>query len=142
MVYCLRGISFIRLVAASDVVKDATTLCNLFVELVECISPKNLLHLFNNNATNYKPTRRLLNGKYLNVYLSPCVALWKQKIVVELAKRASLITKFVYNHKFLLAWLRKRKGWARIIRLVWHNSPQFSLHWRVFSSTNMIFKSW
>lgn len=38
------------------------------------------------------------------------------ELVASLAKCASLITKFVYNHGFLLAWLRKMEGWIEIIR--------------------------
>ncbi|KAL8502291.1 hypothetical protein ACS0TY_021429 [Phlomoides rotata] len=38
------------------------------------------------------------------------------ELVSGLAKRASLVTKFVYNHAFLLAWLRKREGWTEIVR--------------------------
>ncbi|KAF7822021.1 uncharacterized protein G2W53_027476 [Senna tora] len=41
----------------------------------------------------------------------------KMGLVSSLAKRASMITKFVYNHAYLLAWLRKRDGWTEIIRL-------------------------
>ncbi|KAF7800981.1 hypothetical protein G2W53_044525 [Senna tora] len=40
----------------------------------------------------------------------------KMGLVSSLAKRASMITKFVYNHAYLLAWLRKRDGWTEIIR--------------------------
>ena len=41
-------------VDASDVIKDAQTLCNLFIELVEFAGVKNVIHLITNNATNYK----------------------------------------------------------------------------------------
>lgn len=40
----------------------------------------------------------------------------KMEIVSSLAKRVSSIAKFVYNHAFLLAWLRKREGWTEIFR--------------------------
>ncbi|KAF7821665.1 hypothetical protein G2W53_027120 [Senna tora] len=40
----------------------------------------------------------------------------KMGLVSSLAKRASMITKFVYNQAYLLAWLRKRDGWTEIIR--------------------------
>ncbi|KAF1881516.1 hypothetical protein Lal_00021495 [Lupinus albus] len=40
----------------------------------------------------------------------------KMDHVSTLAKSASDITKFVYNHGYLLAWLRKRQGWKEIIR--------------------------
>ncbi|XP_054782036.1 uncharacterized protein LOC129289284 [Prosopis cineraria] len=38
------------------------------------------------------------------------------EIVSSLATRASMVSKFIYNHVFLLAWLRKREGWTEIIR--------------------------
>lgn len=125
LVYCPRGISFIRSIDASDVVKDAVTLCNLFVELVEHVGSKNVVHLVTDNAANYKAAGRLLNDKYPYIYWFPCAAhclnlvlgdKGKMELVASLAKRASLITKFVYNHGFLLAWLRKREGWTEIIR--------------------------
>lgn len=37
LVYCKRGTTFVRSIDASDVVKDAKTICNLFVELVEWV---------------------------------------------------------------------------------------------------------
>ncbi|KAF7831909.1 uncharacterized protein G2W53_014242 [Senna tora] len=40
----------------------------------------------------------------------------KMGIVSSLAKCESMITKFVYNHAYLLASLRKRDGWTEIIR--------------------------
>lgn len=63
LVYCPRGISFIKSIDASDVVNDAITLCNLFVELVEHVGPKNVVHLVTDNAANYKAAGRLLNDK-------------------------------------------------------------------------------
>jgi hypothetical protein len=125
LVYCPKGISFIRSVDASDIVKDATNLCNLFVELVEFAGPQNVVHLVTDNAANYKAAGRMLHDKYPHIYWSPCAAhclnlvlgdIGKMELVQGLAKRASLITKFVYNHGFLLAFLRKREGWTEIIR--------------------------
>ncbi|KAK8944978.1 hypothetical protein KSP39_PZI008321 [Platanthera zijinensis] len=34
----------------------------------------------------------------------------------EITKKASKVTVFVYNHIFLLSWLRKREGWKEIVR--------------------------
>ena len=36
--------------------------------------------------------------------------------VIELVRRASNVTIFVYNHVALLSWLRKRDGWIEILR--------------------------
>jgi hypothetical protein len=72
LMYFPRGISFIRSVDASDIVKDATNLCHLFVELVEFASPKNVVHLVMDNAANYKATGRILHDKYPHIYWSLC----------------------------------------------------------------------
>ncbi|PKA66545.1 hypothetical protein AXF42_Ash003199 [Apostasia shenzhenica] len=125
LVYCPRGLSFIKSVDASDVKKDATTLCNLFVEVVEWIGSSNVVHFVTDNAANYKKAGELLHGKFSNIYWSPCAAhcinlilkdIGSMSHVAELAKNASKVTLFIYNHIFLLSWLRKRSGWREIVR--------------------------
>ncbi|GKV21392.1 hypothetical protein SLEP1_g31376 [Rubroshorea leprosula] len=125
LVYCPRGITFVRSVDASDVVKDASMLCNLFKELVEFVGASNVVHLVTDNAANCKKAGKMLNDVYPTIFWSPCAAhclnlilsdIGKLDIVSQLATSASLVTKFVYNHAFLLAWLRKREGWTEIIR--------------------------
>ncbi|CAL0299742.1 unnamed protein product [Lupinus luteus] len=125
-VYSPKGITFVRSVDASDVVKDAKTLCNLFIELVEFVGVTNVVHLVTDNAANYKVAGAMLSEKFPSIFWSPCTAhclnliigdIGKMEHVSTIAKSASDITKFVYNHEFLLAWLRKRQGWKEIIRL-------------------------
>ncbi|KAI0511082.1 hypothetical protein KFK09_011704 [Dendrobium nobile] len=97
LVYCPRGASFLKSVDASDVVKGATTLCALFTNIVEWVGQENIVHFVTDNAANYKKAGSM-------PYIS------------ELAMKASTITIFVYNHAFILAWLRKREGWTEIVR--------------------------
>ncbi|XP_028781745.1 uncharacterized protein LOC114737910 [Neltuma alba] len=124
LVYCPRGIVFIKSVDASDIVKDAQTLCNLFLEMVTFVGVDNVVHLVTDNAANYKAARRLLTNKHPSMYWSPYAAhclnlilvdIGKMAIVTSLASRASKVSKFIYNHAFLLAWLRKTEGWKEII---------------------------
>ncbi|PKU60770.1 hypothetical protein MA16_Dca024946 [Dendrobium catenatum] len=49
LVYCPRGISFLKSVDASDVIKDATTLCLLFTDIVEWVGPENIVHFITDN---------------------------------------------------------------------------------------------
>lgn len=60
LVYCKRGTSFVRSIDVSDLVKDATTICNLFVELVEWVGSNNVVHLVTDNGANYKAAGVLL----------------------------------------------------------------------------------
>ncbi|KAI0511649.1 hypothetical protein KFK09_012279 [Dendrobium nobile] len=125
MIYCPRGISFLKSVDASDIVKDATNLCSLFSEVVEWVGPENIVQLVTDNAANYKKAGELLKARFNNIYWSPCGAhclnfilkdLGSIPLIENLAKKVSKVTIFAYNHVYVLAWLRKRQGWKEIVR--------------------------
>ncbi|XP_057418955.1 uncharacterized protein LOC130713181 [Lotus japonicus] len=125
MVYCQTGMSFVKSVDASDVVKDASTLCNLFSEVIEWVGPQNVVHVVTDNAANYVAAGKLLHQKYENIFWTPCAAhcinLLLKDIsslphIADLASKASKVTIFIYNHMIFLSWLRKRSGWKEIVR--------------------------
>ncbi|XP_020681961.1 uncharacterized protein LOC110099218, partial [Dendrobium catenatum] len=110
---------------ASDIVKDATNLYSLFSEVVEWVGPENIFQLVTDNAANYKKAGELLKARFNNIYWSPCAAhclnlilkdLGSMPLIEDLAKKASKVTIFAYNHVNVLAWLRKRQGWKKIVR--------------------------
>ncbi|KAL3537821.1 hypothetical protein ACH5RR_001187 [Cinchona calisaya] len=74
LVYCSKGISFIKSVYASDIETNAQNLCNLFAEIVEIVVPKNVVHIVTDNASNYKAVGGLLTEKYPTICWSPCAA--------------------------------------------------------------------
>ncbi|KAI0496410.1 hypothetical protein KFK09_022726 [Dendrobium nobile] len=86
MIYCPRGISFLKSVDASDIVKDATNLCTLFSEVVELVGPENIVQLVTDNAANYKKAD-----------------LGSMPLIEDLAKKASKVTIFAYNHVYFYA---------------------------------------
>ncbi|GAV69842.1 DUF659 domain-containing protein, partial [Cephalotus follicularis] len=125
LVYCPVGLTFIKSVDASDAVKDAPTLVNLFFEVVEWVGPSNVVHMVTDNAANYTTAERLLHERYDNIYWSPCAAHCLNLLLKDissmphmdyLVSRASQVTIFVYNHITLLSWLRKRSRWMDIVR--------------------------
>ncbi|CAN7058200.1 unnamed protein product [Brassica rapa subsp. trilocularis] len=125
LVYCPKGVTFIKSVDASDVYTNAENLCNLFAEMVEMVGSENVVHLVTDNAPNYKASGRLLAERYPNISWSPCAAHCMNLIledvgnmpnVKELVSAVSKVTIFVYNHKSTLNFLRKRQGWREIIR--------------------------
>ncbi|XP_071917038.1 uncharacterized protein [Coffea arabica] len=125
LVYCPKGISFIKSIDASDIVTNAENLCNLFVEIVEMVGSKNVVHLVTDNASNYKAAGTLLNERYPTICWSSCAAhcinlilkdIGEMGTVKSLVSLASTVTVFVYNHKYVLNWLRKTDGWKEIIR--------------------------
>ncbi|XP_071906285.1 uncharacterized protein [Coffea arabica] len=125
LVYCPKGISFIKSVDASDIVTSAENLCNLFAEIVEMVGSNNVVHLVTDNASNYKAAGSLLSERYPNICWSPCPAhcinlilkdIGEMYDIKALVSLASTVTVFIYNHKFTLNWLRKTAGWKEIIR--------------------------
>ncbi|XP_031265987.1 uncharacterized protein LOC116124403 [Pistacia vera] len=118
MVYCPKGLCFVKLVDTLDVVKDVETLLKMFEEVALWIGPNSIVHFVIDNGSNYKAARRILSKKYPSITWSPCAAhsinlvlkcIIEIDHIVYLARRASEVTKFVYNHTFLIAWLRKRQ---------------------------------
>ena len=68
---------------------------------------------------------RLISHNHKHINCSPCAThclnlifkdIGKMGNVVELIRRASNVTIFVYNHIALLSWLRKRDEWTEILR--------------------------
>ncbi|XP_031257275.1 uncharacterized protein LOC116115259 [Pistacia vera] len=125
LVYFPKGVCFIKSVDALDVVEDAFTLFKLFEEMALWVGPNSIVHVVTDNGANFKAAGRMLSEKYENITWSPyaahCINLILKDIseldhIVHLAKCASKVTKFVYNHTILIAWLRKREGWKEIIR--------------------------
>ncbi|KAF1859180.1 hypothetical protein Lal_00001011 [Lupinus albus] len=102
LVYSPKGISFLRSIDTSDVVKKSKTHFNLFIELVEFVRVINVVQLVTENATNDKVVENVLNENFTSIYWSPCQCLHlifedigEMKHVSTLAKTAYDITKFV-----------------------------------------------
>ncbi|XP_057723873.1 uncharacterized protein LOC130939816 [Arachis stenosperma] len=74
LVYCSKGLCFVKSVDASSIVKNASSLCDLFSEVIEWIGPDNVIHVVTDNAANYVAAGRLINKKFENIHWSPCAA--------------------------------------------------------------------
>ena len=124
MVYCPQGISFVKSIDASDIVKDANNLFLLFDEIITWVCPSNVVQMVTDNAANSVAAGRLISHKYKHINWSLCAAhclnlifkdICKLDHIAELARRAN-VTIFVYNHVALLSWLRKKEGWTEILQ--------------------------
>ncbi|XP_052177548.1 uncharacterized protein LOC127791604 [Diospyros lotus] len=124
LVYCSKGLSFIKSVDVSNFITDAETLGNLFVEIVEFVGPNNVVHMVTDNGVNYKATGRKLSERYPTIRWSPCAThcinlimkdMPEMNDVKNVATLASKVIIFIYNHKWTLNWLRMRPGWKEIV---------------------------
>ena len=115
MVYCPQGILFVKFVDTSDIVTDANKLFLLFDEIIIWVGPTNLVQMVIDNATNFVAVGRLIFHKYKHINWLTCAPhclnlifkdICKLNHIAELARHASKVTIFVYNH---IKLVRKNK---------------------------------
>ena len=63
LVYCPRGMVFVKSIDALDIVKSTKNLFKLFDEVVTWVGLKNIVHMVADNASNYVSTGKLLCEK-------------------------------------------------------------------------------
>ncbi|CAN1317604.1 hypothetical protein LINPERPRIM_LOCUS30494, partial [Linum perenne] len=125
LVYCSRGLCFLKYVDASKMTKDAPNLFKLFDEVLKWIGTDNVFHVVTYNAANYKACGKIIHNTYPHIYWFPCAAHCLNLILKDFASldhiaklfdKASKITVFVYNHQKILNWLKERPNWKEIVR--------------------------
>ena len=101
-----------KFVDVLDIVKDTINLFQLFYELVEWVSPLNVVYVMIDNATNYVLVGRLISQKHKHINWSPYAThylnlikkdIGKMDHIAELVRHVSNVTIFVYNHVALLS---------------------------------------
>jgi hypothetical protein len=106
---------FIKSVDASAHVKDATLLCELLDGFIQEIGPQNVVQVITDNTTNYVIAGKLLMLRYPTLFWTPCVAhcidliledIGKIPYIKDIVESARSITKFIYNHAFVLSLMR------------------------------------
>ena len=121
MVYYPQGISFVKFIDASDIMKDETNLFLLFDGIITWVGLSNVVQMVTDNAANYVAVGRLISEKCEHINLSPYAAhclnlifkdIFKLDHIAELTRHASKVTIFAHNHVALLSWLRKKEGWT------------------------------
>ncbi|KAG9454342.1 hypothetical protein H6P81_007246 [Aristolochia fimbriata] len=127
LVYCPRGLVFFKSVDASKESKTAKMLFSVFKEVIISVEVDNLNQIVIDNAANYVAVVRLLMQEFPQLYWRPCSAHCVDlmledftKYIVEVQKvvnDASGLTKFVYNHIFVLTLMRKFSKGRELLRL-------------------------
>ncbi|CAN1319745.1 hypothetical protein LINPERPRIM_LOCUS31383 [Linum perenne] len=141
LVYCSRGLCFIKSVDAIKEIKTAKVLFKMFDEVIKWIGVDNVVQVVTDNASNYLKCGKVIHMTYPHIYWTPCAAHCINLIlkdiaamphVSELFAKASKISVFVYNHQPVLNWLKAREGWKEIVRPV---VTRFTTHFKVLKST-------
>jgi hypothetical protein len=116
LVYCPKGIVFLKSVDATDSSKTADFLFRLFRDVVNFVGPEHVVHFVTDNSSNMVAAGRKLEDEFQSIYWSPCAAhclnlilsdFGKENIVKTTIAHASSITKYIYNHCYPLYLMRK-----------------------------------
>ncbi|MQM19160.1 hypothetical protein Taro_052159 [Colocasia esculenta] len=111
-----RGTHFLSSVDASEIIEDATNLFKLLDKIVEEVGEENVVQVVTENSENYKAAGRMLEEKRKNLFWTPCAAycieqvfedFMKIKLVGDCINKCHKITRFIYNHAWLLNLLKK-----------------------------------
>ncbi|KAK3020407.1 hypothetical protein RJ639_045712 [Escallonia herrerae] len=118
LVYCPKGTMFFKSIDASGLTKDADTLYGIFNEVVQLISPNYIVQFITDNEAAYKAAGKMLQREYV-FFWAPCAAHCIDLMLENLADvghfptidatiiKAKNITKFIYNHGFVVNMMRK-----------------------------------
>ncbi|KAL6335953.1 hypothetical protein AAG906_003578 [Vitis piasezkii] len=77
LVYCPEGISFVKSIDASDIVKDATNLFQLFDEVIEWVGPLNVVHVV--TIMQQIMWQEIDFSKHKHINWSPCALILVEK---------------------------------------------------------------
>ncbi|XP_031264485.1 uncharacterized protein LOC116122815 [Pistacia vera] len=113
MVYCPKGVCFVKSVDASNVVKDARTLLKMFEEVALWIGPNSIVHFVSDNGSNYKATGRILSEKYPSITWSLYVAHSINLVLKDIAE----IDHIVYLVRRAFEGWKEIQGGKEIVRL-------------------------
>jgi hypothetical protein len=125
LVSCPQGTMFFRSVDASDRIKDANLLFELLDEVVMEVGVANVVQVITNNASNYVLAGKMLEEKHKTIFWTPCVAhcidlmledIGKQEWIKNTIENAKSITKYIYNHSWVLSIMRKNTENRELLR--------------------------
>ena len=74
LVYCPKGIVFLKSVDAIEASKTADYLFRLFKDVVNFVGPEHVVHFVTDNASNMVAAGRRLEDEFPSIYWSPCAA--------------------------------------------------------------------
>jgi hypothetical protein len=119
LTYCDGKTFFHKSVDASDRVHDARYILGLMEEVIDSVGEQNVVQVITDNGPNYKAAGELLMEQRSHIYWTPCAAhcidlmlmdIGKLRRVQQAVDTAQSITRFIYNHTWVLSLMRKYTG--------------------------------
>ncbi|KAF3785941.1 hypothetical protein EJ110_NYTH19194 [Nymphaea thermarum] len=125
LVYCPKGTMFLKSLDLSDIPKTVEILFNVFDNIVQEVGPANIVQFITDNAANYRVAGDLLFQKYRTFNWSPCATHCVNLMLQDLNEMHDMksaidqcqeVTKFIYNHAYVLSLMRKFTKGVELIR--------------------------
>jgi len=125
LIACPKRTMFLKSGDASDQVKDAQLLFHLLDGVVIEVGLENVVQIITDNASNYVAAGRMLEEKHPTIWWTPCAAhcldlmledIGKIEWVKKCVEQAKSITRYIYNHSWVLSLMRKNTGGKELVR--------------------------
>ena len=116
LVNCPKGTMSMKSIDASAHIKDAKLLCDLLDVFILEVGPEHVVQVITDNAANYVVAGKMLMERHLTLFWTPCAAhcidlmledIRKISFVKDIVDSSKSITKFIYNHTYVLSFMRK-----------------------------------
>jgi hypothetical protein len=139
LVSCRQG-AMLRSVDASNRVKDAHLLFELLDDVVMELEVANVVQVIIDNGSNYVLAGKMLEQKHKTIFWTPCAAhyielmledIGKQEWIKNTIEHAKSITKYIYNHSWVLSLMRKNTENRELLRLA---ITRFATHFLTLQS--------
>ena len=117
MVYCDSHAVFLKSIDTSNVIIYYKCIYKQIDEVIKQVGKENVAQIVTDNDSNYKKIGKRIMSKY-RIYWTPyatyCIHLMlkdfgKKKLVKKIVRDARIITNFIYNHSYILAFMRSPK---------------------------------
>ena len=98
---------------------------NCWMKFITEVGVTNVVQVITNNASNYVLTGKMLESKHKTIFWTPCAAhcidlvvedIGKHDWVKDVIEQAKSITKFIYNHSWVLNLMRKNIANRELVR--------------------------
>lgn len=119
------GTFFHKSFDASTCFKNTKSLPDLFDSVIQDLGPENVVQVIMDNALNYVGVGNHIMQNYSTIFWSPCASHCLSIILEDFSKidwvnrcilQAQSISKFIYNHMWVLDLMRKFLGGQELIR--------------------------
>ena len=119
LTYCDGKIFFHKSIDASDKMHDATYIFGLMEEVIDSVDKQHVVQIITDNGPQYKAAGELLMEQRPQIYWIPCAThcidlilmnIGKIHRVQQVVEIAQTITRFIYNHTWVLSLMRTYTG--------------------------------